>query len=1290
MMWFLLLLYTAHIEPVFSQGDVNRLILKSGNNPCEGHVEVYHKGVWGSVGNKYWSSNTEQVVCRSIHCGERNSSQDCLRDPGTVWLNEIMCNGNESHLWDCENPGWGISVHSNDATKFIKCTSEIKISLDGFRCAGAVQYSDGQSNSGYFCDDNWGQTEANFLCGKLGCGTAVPQEEWMVWQRSSSSGQMMKIQCTDIEHLDDLWQCVTQPSDSCSIPASVTCTGYERLQLKGDVTNVCQGKLEKEQNGKWNPVTARTKLTVGPDDWCQQMYCGIKVHHKQNDSATQLKCSDNVSVVLKNNNEPSKCYGAVYITVNDSDHPVCASQWNKNDAQVVCKELKCGDVISSSTKPITQKGIMDNVKCSGSESSLWHCRAARNNKPLCSSIAYVVCADSMNVRLTDGFGPCAGRVEIQYDGQWQRVAKQGWTDTNSKTVCSQLECGNSTDHTNSDKFSQGSGDFLTKAVNCNPGASKISECVTDNSISSSRETEAVAITCEKHKVVFVDGGSNSCSGRVGIQHGSKTYWLSGSTETWNPDAANTVCRQMQCQEASNHTSSSSADVIDDVWDQSYSCSSNTTSLFECENTILPSDYKDTIATVTCSGNIEVNLTEWCWGNVNVCAGGRCGGVCKDTWTDAKSQMLCENLGCGNRIPGANSSPDKTEVIVKSLHLRPRGANLNQSSLIMKDEKDGTCNRNPAYVVCSGSVKTRINATRYKCSGNVEVYLQGQWLPVCRDALEDSRTQNTICRELGCGQALRMTDYFGPKSAGAQAISQIQCPANGKGPLAACSITPGTPTCALGALRCSSWSKIELKFHKACSGTVVVHSEGNKSAVSNEGWTETEGGRLCQELECGNFKSNMITTVRSVWNRNFNCSSVKNPQNIWDCEKQIFPQPGKQVFVKCEGEPTVTLSGTCGGEVMINGTRVCSSGWKDAYSHLVCHEQNCSNAIIAFIITIQPSEPGKQYQHVRCEDYHQTLGQCDRFMGTCNGPLMSVSCVNGVEFRTSEKCGGVIEVNYRNKWEKVCAPSLSAQMKDNLCAKLDCNNFNPSKVTTKKEKRVKLETTLDCSAGQKDIRHCVSQKSCEDLPAKIYCKGYVEEPNGSATKTPIVLVILGIGFPLVLVIVIVVFVRLYIARKAKRPMNVSSREISRKEVEFESGDYEDVTSNANEMEDFHHGRYRSGAEVITESEARSTSSFPYDDIDEEAEAQPLTFQAAPAATSGDKDFHKGGFDQSSDGVTYEVQDPQENYDDIEASPEISQTNAEVHENLQTTPESIAVVPPCLVRGSGDYLIPGQDG
>lgn len=54
--------------------------------------------------------------------------------------------------------------------------------------------------------------------------------------------------------------------------------------------------------------------------------------------------AENVTVTLMDNGKPSKCYGAVHVTVNGATRPVCATTWSKEDAQVVCKELGCGDV----------------------------------------------------------------------------------------------------------------------------------------------------------------------------------------------------------------------------------------------------------------------------------------------------------------------------------------------------------------------------------------------------------------------------------------------------------------------------------------------------------------------------------------------------------------------------------------------------------------------------------------------------------------------------------------------------------------------------------------------------------------------------------------------------------------------------------------------------------------------------------------------------------------------------------------------------------------------------------
>lgn len=105
----------------------------------------------------------------------------------------------------------------------------------------------------------------------------------------------------------------------------------------------------------------------------------------------------------------------------------------------------------------------------------------------------------MKVRLVDGPGECAGRVEIKHKGRWQRVVKDGWTETNSDVVCRELGCGGKRKTVNPDVFSQGSGDFLAKIVDCTSKASRISECIKsdrNNAATNRNKEEAQGITCE--------------------------------------------------------------------------------------------------------------------------------------------------------------------------------------------------------------------------------------------------------------------------------------------------------------------------------------------------------------------------------------------------------------------------------------------------------------------------------------------------------------------------------------------------------------------------------------------------------------------------------------------------------------------------------------------------------------------------------------------------------------------------------------------------------------------------
>lgn len=100
----------------------------------------------------------------------------------------------------------------------------------------------------------------------------------------------------------------------------------------------------------------------------------------------------------------------------------------------------------------------------------------------------------------------------------------------------------------------------------------------------------------------------------------------------------------------------------------------------------------------------MDLTEDCWGHVNVCVEGKCGGVRSDIWPEENSKTLCQHLKCGTSIKTNEIPNGKSEVIVESLHTILQKASLNQSILVLSRIEPKSYRS--AYVICSGNESMR--------------------------------------------------------------------------------------------------------------------------------------------------------------------------------------------------------------------------------------------------------------------------------------------------------------------------------------------------------------------------------------------------------------------------------------------------------------------------------------------------------------------------------------------------------------------------------------------------------
>lgn len=100
------------------------------------------------------------------------------------------------------------------------------------------------------------------------------------------------------------------------------------------------------------------------------------------------------------------------------------------------------------------------------------------------------------MRLVDGPGRCAGRLEIQLGHHGSmRFEDSEAIQASLPRICHLLGCGNKV-RTVKEKFSPGSGPFFPLAVKCGPGADNISDCIEYNVQSPIGKDEALMLTCE--------------------------------------------------------------------------------------------------------------------------------------------------------------------------------------------------------------------------------------------------------------------------------------------------------------------------------------------------------------------------------------------------------------------------------------------------------------------------------------------------------------------------------------------------------------------------------------------------------------------------------------------------------------------------------------------------------------------------------------------------------------------------------------------------------------------------
>ncbi|KAB0351199.1 hypothetical protein FD754_016056 [Muntiacus muntjak] len=216
-----------------------------------------------------------------------------------------------------------------------------------------------------------------------------------------------------------------------------------------------------------------------------------------------------------------------------------------------------------------------------------------------------VSSDSRQLRLVDGGGPCAGRVEILDHGSWGTICDNGWDLDDARVVCRHLGCGDALNATGSAHFGAGSGPIWLDTLDCTGKESHVWRCPFKGwGLHNCSHEEDAGVVCSGF--VRLVGDNGPCSGRVEVRPGED--WISVSDGNFTLPTAQVICAELGCGEAVSvlgHELFRESDG--QVWAEEFRCEGAEPKLQFCPRVPCPGGtcQHSGAAQLVCSGEMQV-------------------------------------------------------------------------------------------------------------------------------------------------------------------------------------------------------------------------------------------------------------------------------------------------------------------------------------------------------------------------------------------------------------------------------------------------------------------------------------------------------------------------------------------------------------------------------------------------------------------------------------------------------------------------------------------------------------
>ncbi|XP_030043952.1 deleted in malignant brain tumors 1 protein [Microcaecilia unicolor] len=1025
--------YCDHSEDagVICSGGAQELKLVQGPSPCAGRVEIKNSGRWGTVCDDDWDMPDAEVVCRQLGCGsalEATEKASFGRGSGPIWLAVVKCAGSESVLWDCGHNGWEKHDcdHLEDAG--VICSGNIESHLVGgySACSGRIEVKT-ENSWVTVCESNFDLVAANVLCKALNCGTALSVPEGAYFGEGSGDIGSEKFHCTGKEfHIS---YCLRTAAETCqhSQDVSVICSRYHYRLENG--SSRCSGRVQYQYEDTWQTLCGFPWDVRDAAVLCRQLNCGNVVEVPGGEpygtgagllwkesfhcNGTESNLSECPSSVLGSDcvtkdvanvycsgqegslrlvDGQSHCDGRVEIYIGSSWGRVLDTQWDLSDALVVCRQLNCGRPVKVLDVCGKGKGLvgLKSPRCEGNETQLLNCSFSGTELTPPEDLVDVgvLCSGNAQLRLVDGGGRCAGRVEVYYNGTWGTVCDDSWDLEDAHVVCKQLECGHAVRAMHSAFYGRGKGPIWLGKLQCDGNESALWDCAPRSwDRHDCTHKEDASVLCSEFKDLRLQSDDYDCAGRVEVYYNGT--W--GSLCNNKRNATDVICKQLNCggpgdMESGNKYGSGTGPL----WVDQIECRPHDRELWQCPSTpwhTAACERREEMH-ISCPGDKELRLVQGpspCAGRVEIKHSGQWGTVCDDYWDMPDAEVVCRQLGCGSALKAP------------TLAFFGRGSGpiwLNNVKCAGSESVLWDCEHNrwrrtycvhseDAGVICSGKKpRLRLVDGGGRCAGRVEVYYNGTWGTVCDDSwdLEDA---HVVCKQLECGHAVMANhSAFYGRGKGPIWLGKLQCDGNESALWDCAPRSWDRHDCTHkedASVLCSEFKDLRLQSDDYdCAGRVEVYYNGTWGSLCNNKRTATDV--ICKQLNCGGpgvmeSGNKYGSGTGPLWVDQIECRP--HDRELWQCPSTPWHTAAcerrEEMHISCPGQKAKTVqtkaeltmcpnstegnrvrlvggNGTCSGRVEVchggSWGTVCDDFWDMKDAEVVCRQLGCGPAASA--------------------------------------------------------------------------------------------------------------------------------------------------------------------------------------------------------------------------------------------------------------------------------------------------------------------------------------------------------